>query len=188
MPISKRMRFEVLRRDGYACRYCGAKAPDVVLHVDHVIPEALGGSDEPSNLATSCEDCNQGKTSTVPDAPTVADVDDRALRWRLARQQAALESITEPDGLTAAVNTTASVFESWYELDGQELEAIRRVFERGLPPEQMVRAAEIARYNTRVAKHDAFRYFMGVCNRMLEQIDARARAIMATEDAQDDKR
>lgn len=36
MAVSKRTRFEVLRRDGHICQYCGEKAPDVTLHVDHV--------------------------------------------------------------------------------------------------------------------------------------------------------
>lgn len=84
MAVSKRLRFEVLRRDGYACRYCGAKAPDVALTVDHVVPETLGGSDDPSNLVAACEDCNAGKSSIQPDAELVADVAEDALRWARA--------------------------------------------------------------------------------------------------------
>jgi hypothetical protein len=55
------LRFKVLSRDNYTCRYCGAKAPDVKLHVDHVIPKALGGRDRLDNLVTACEACNLGK-------------------------------------------------------------------------------------------------------------------------------
>jgi 5-methylcytosine-specific restriction endonuclease McrA len=29
--VSRRLRLEVLRRDGHTCRYCGAQAPDVKL-------------------------------------------------------------------------------------------------------------------------------------------------------------
>lgn len=65
MAVSKRLRYEILRRDNHTCRYCGASAPDVPLRVDHVTPVALGGTDEPSNLVTSCEPCNSGKTSTI---------------------------------------------------------------------------------------------------------------------------
>jgi hypothetical protein len=72
MAVSKRLRYEILRRDSYTCRYCGASAPDVPLRVDHVTPVALGGADHPSNLVTSCEDCNSGKSSTI--AGLVADV------------------------------------------------------------------------------------------------------------------
>ncbi len=34
MAVSKRIRFEVMRRDGNACRYCGGMAPDVKLTID----------------------------------------------------------------------------------------------------------------------------------------------------------
>ncbi len=66
MAVSKRLRYEILRRDNHTCRYCGAAAPDVPLRVDHVTPVALGGSDKPENLVTSCEPCNSGKSSTIP--------------------------------------------------------------------------------------------------------------------------
>src|SRR5438045_4098958 len=66
--ISKRLRYEILRRDNHACRYCGATAPDTPLTVDHVVPTALGGGDDPTNLVTACADCNGGKTSTTPGA------------------------------------------------------------------------------------------------------------------------
>lgn len=59
--IPTRFRFEVLERDEFTCQYCGAKAPDVVLHVDHVIPQSAGGSSEADNLVTACQDCNLGK-------------------------------------------------------------------------------------------------------------------------------
>lgn len=41
--VSKRLRFEILRRDQFKCRYCGTVAAERELRVDHVIPEALGG-------------------------------------------------------------------------------------------------------------------------------------------------
>lgn len=59
--ITLKTRFEILSRDGFACGYCGAKAPQAVLHVDHVVPLALGGSGQQGNLITSCESCNLGK-------------------------------------------------------------------------------------------------------------------------------
>lgn len=61
MSISSRLRFEILRRDGYTCQYCGRSAPQVTLEVDHKNPRSNGGSDDPSNLATACWDCNRGK-------------------------------------------------------------------------------------------------------------------------------
>jgi hypothetical protein len=55
------LRFEILKRDGFRCRYCGAGAKDALLQVDHVKPKAKGGTDAPENLTTACVDCNGGK-------------------------------------------------------------------------------------------------------------------------------
>lgn len=63
--LSKRIRFEVFKRDEFRCQYCGRQPPVVVLQVDHIVPIVEGGGDEKSNLATSCFDCNSGK-SGVP--------------------------------------------------------------------------------------------------------------------------
>lgn len=68
MAVSSRTRFEIFKRDGFRCAYCGANplsATLVTMHVDHVNPKAAGGSDDPSNLITACETCNLGK-SNVP--------------------------------------------------------------------------------------------------------------------------
>lgn len=62
MSLSKRTRFEVFKRDLFTCCYCGRRPPDTILQVDHVIARASGGTDDAENLATSCVDCNQGKS------------------------------------------------------------------------------------------------------------------------------
>jgi hypothetical protein len=82
VAISKRLRYEVLRRDGHACRYCGARAPQVPLTIDHITPKTLGGSDSPDNLAAACFDCNAGKSSTPPDDALVKDVNDAERDWQ----------------------------------------------------------------------------------------------------------
>src|SRR5262249_44331421 len=86
---TKRLRFEIFRRDNHACRYCGATAPDATLTIDHVVPLALGGTDDPTNLVTACKDCNAGKSSSNPDQPLVDDVSDDAFRWAAAIAEAA---------------------------------------------------------------------------------------------------
>lgn len=65
MSLSAKLRFEVFKRDGFICRYCGRKTPQVILEVDHVIPSSKGGVDEIENLVTSCFDCNRGKGATL---------------------------------------------------------------------------------------------------------------------------
>lgn len=59
--LSKALRFEILARDGFKCRYCGRGASASPLHVDHIKPRSKGGCDHPSNLGASCADCNHGK-------------------------------------------------------------------------------------------------------------------------------
>lgn len=59
--ISKKTRFEVFKRDGFKCVYCGATPSSELLHVDHVIAVAAGGESEMDNYCTSCVPCNLGK-------------------------------------------------------------------------------------------------------------------------------
>lgn len=61
--ISKKLRFEVFKRDKFTCQYCGRMAPDVVLEVDHIKPVSKGGTNDIMNLVTSCYECNRGKTN-----------------------------------------------------------------------------------------------------------------------------
>src|ERR1044072_3866670 len=35
VPLTKRERFEILRRDNFTCQYCGRKPPEVTLEEDH---------------------------------------------------------------------------------------------------------------------------------------------------------
>ena len=61
-PVSKRLRFEIFKRDGFRCIHCGATPQTVaLLVVDHVNPVKLGGETEAHNLVTACVPCNSGK-------------------------------------------------------------------------------------------------------------------------------
>jgi hypothetical protein len=80
--ISKRVRFRVFTRDDFTCQYCGRRAPDVVLHVDHVTARANGGTDAMSNLLTACADCNLGKsTELVPPMRSARTWDGFPVEW-----------------------------------------------------------------------------------------------------------
>lgn len=59
--IGKKLRFEVFKRDSFKCQYCGRVSPDVILEIDHIKPVKEGGTNDISNLITSCNDCNIGK-------------------------------------------------------------------------------------------------------------------------------
>jgi len=56
-----KLRWDVLKRDHYRCVKCGARPPDVVLEVDHIVPVSRAGTNDLANLRTLCRPCNQGK-------------------------------------------------------------------------------------------------------------------------------
>lgn len=59
--ISTKTRFDVFKRDAFACQYCGKSTPAVILEIDHIHPIREGGSNHIDNLVTACFDCNRGK-------------------------------------------------------------------------------------------------------------------------------
>lgn len=61
-PLSKKLRFLVLERDGFRCQLCGKTARGTKLEVDHRVPVSKGGTDSLNNLWTLCIDCNRGKS------------------------------------------------------------------------------------------------------------------------------
>jgi cytochrome c553 len=72
-PVSQKTRFEVFKRDKFACQYCGKKAPDVVLHCDHIHPVAEGGTSDVMNLVTACAGCNGGKGARLIEDTSVVE-------------------------------------------------------------------------------------------------------------------
>ena len=63
--ISKGLRFDIFKRDGFTCQYCGEQPPGVVLHIDHILPVVEGGNNRDANLVTSCAACNMGKGQKI---------------------------------------------------------------------------------------------------------------------------
>lgn len=59
--IHRATRAEIYERDAFTCQYCLRKFAAEALTIDHVVPLALGGVDEPINYVTCCVACNQRK-------------------------------------------------------------------------------------------------------------------------------
>ena len=66
--MNSQLRYEIMKRDNFRCVLCGRNVSEdgVKLHVDHFIPIAFGGKTEYDNLRTLCEDCNLGKSHSLP--------------------------------------------------------------------------------------------------------------------------
>src|SRR3990167_2427732 len=55
-------RFKILMKYNFTCQYCGRKPPEVILHVDHIVPKSKGGRGTVDNLTVACFQCNIGKS------------------------------------------------------------------------------------------------------------------------------
>ena len=183
MSVSRRLRYEILRRDDYACRYCGQRAPDAPLTVDHVVPVALGGSDEPSNLVTACAACNQGKTSVNPDQPLVAQVSEDALRWAAAMREAASlqedarhllqdyrEQFLGQWNLWSVGGSPVQLPESWPN-------SLEQFFRAGLEIEIVLDLIDVAG-RSKASPAAMFRYFCGCCWQVVRERQEIARGLI----------
>lgn len=183
MAVSKRTRFEILRRDDHACQYCGQMAPDVVLHVDHVIPVALGGSDDPSNLVAACKDCNMGKSSISPDSPIVAAVAARSAEYAVvnANRNAHIEA-----DLLDAASYQDEFLDDWNrykcKIGGETVSvpmpedwqrSLNAWWKTGVSRTLIEHAVVVAMTASKVSITDAFKYFAGVVWRTLDTYDQR---------------
>jgi hypothetical protein len=90
--ISKSVRFAIFARDGYARRYCGRQSDQSPLVIDHVTPVAQGGTNDPENLITACNDCNAGKAAKTPTQAAPTEHDRLRLSQERNEQISALES------------------------------------------------------------------------------------------------
>jgi hypothetical protein len=187
MAVSKRLRYEILRRDNHTCRYCGATAPAVPLRVDHVTPVALGGSDKPENLVTSCEPCNSGKSSATVDSTVVANVSEDALRWAAAMAQAAEELREQQAPKLAYREVFRAAWNEWtwkdngkkrtFDLPQDWKGSLDAFHQAGLPQDVWPDIVEKSMTNKTVKPENLFRYCCGIGWRMVGELQDRARLI-----------
>lgn len=165
---SKRLRLEILKRDRFTCLYCGRRPPQVVLHVDHIVAEANGGTDEPPNLTTSCADCNLGKGARPLDAVLPAvDYERELLRREQAKElaQFLLEERREHE------ETADRLLTFWDEIGGdcpgrfrQAVASIICWLKEGLIEVELQALMEEA-----TRRCGEWRYFCGCCWRTLKR-------------------
>lgn len=183
MSVSRRLRYEILRRDDYACRYCGGRAPDVQLTVDHILPVALGGSDEADNLVAACAACNAGKSSVNPDQPLVEQVSADALRWASLQGDARYL-------LQSYRDQFAQRWAQWHYGDNESPlplpdnwpDSLEQFFRAGLEIEAVLDLIDVAG-RSRAPVDRTFRYFCGCCWRRLTERQQIARDLLVREEA-----
>lgn len=174
MSISKKTRFDIFKRDGFACAYCGRTPPAVVLEIDHIQPKSKGGREDLNNYITACFDCNRGKRnvplSNIP--PKVSE----NISILLEREEQLreynkillkIERRTQKD-----VSEISSLYQSQYE--GWEFsEKFKNVdlryFLRLLPKQEIIEALHIAMNKIPGNHTTVIRYFCGVCWRKIKR-------------------
>jgi len=190
MTVSTRTRFEVFKRDRFVCAYCGRTPPDALLHVDHITPVALGGTDDMANLITACSTCNLGKSAVPLDetrvpAVTRATIDD--LAERIEQAKAYLEFTTSLRSLVdqqyqMVIDRWASRFHAdveerpdgtfWSLAIGQfpKEQSVRAIIRR-LPLEHVLEAVDITADWASYPSSRACRYFYGICWKRIKERD-----------------
>jgi hypothetical protein len=196
MAVSKRLRYEILRRDQHTCRYCGAGAPDVPLRVDHVTPVALGGTDTPDNLVTSCEPCNSGKSSATVDSAVVANVSDDALRWAAAMTQAADNLLEQEAPKFEYRDAFLAEWNRWgygkgkdrkaAELPGDWKTSVERFRIAGLPVWMWADIVDASMGNEKVLEVNKFKYCCGIAWNRVTELQVEARQIVDPSTARSD--
>lgn len=173
MSVSKRVRFDVFKRDRFTCTYCGRKPPDVMLECDHVHPKCEGGTDDPANLTTSCADCNRGK-SGKPLGSVVPALDEMAvlegMQEALERAYALRKATVAAEAQAAAEEEAVDTVVRWYgDLlgDCQHIEdATLKRFVRSLGLDEVRDAIEVTQSASSWKNLTGWRewkYFCGVC-------------------------
>lgn len=165
--ISKKARFEIFKRDGFTCQYCGAHPPGVLLHIDHIHPVAKGGTNEDENLITSCEPCNLGKgaglLADVPKSIKQKAIElgeiERQLAGYQAIQRARRERLDEESWEVAEIYMKHFGIKTILKVDRQSI----RSFIEKLGVVEVLSAMEKAVATKSNSEYSAFKYFCGIC-------------------------
>ncbi|OAM38196.1 MULTISPECIES: HNH endonuclease [Eikenella] len=128
--ITKKLRFEVLKRDSFTCQYCGKAAPDVVLEIDYINPVSNGGDNDIMNLITLCRDCNQGKKHRTLDDHSV-----------IQKQKAMLDELNQR---REQLEMLMKWREELQEIDDQCIDAVAARINEFLQLRLMTRAKEVS--------------------------------------------
>jgi hypothetical protein len=176
--VSPRARFEIFKRDGFRCQYCGLTPPNVILHLDHILAVANGGSNEDLNLITSCQSCNLGKS----DVPL-----ERVIEPLKQAQEAELERREQVDEYNKFLSKLRKeqqkdfrkVSNYWlstkgedpkeFILGGEPATAVKQFLKR-LPAQKILEAIDITQARVGgYSEHKFLKYFCGVCWKFIKE-------------------
>jgi hypothetical protein len=172
MAVSKRTRFEVFKRDGFRCIYCGATPVNgelvVKFHADHVEPKSKGGEDDPANLVTACQDCNLGKSDVrLEDKKFKSKFDNEAQKEHAEQIREYLK--VQRDIAEAKRDAEALVLEHWEHRMGDFPSLLPSYLPNAIKDvglERVLEAVDIVSGKDLRREREQVKYFCGVIRRM----------------------
>jgi len=173
--ISKKTRFEIFKRDGFKCMYCGNHPPQVLLHVDHIDPVSKGGKNDPDNLITACEPCNLGKSATPLSSVPQSLKDKALLTMEREEQIRGFQSVMAGKRLRIEDEAyeVADLFVTHFNEDGIRKDYIVSIknFIDKLGLDDCLDSMEKAISKKPYSKYTCFAYFCGICWNKIRESD-----------------
>ena len=179
MAVSKKVRFEVFKRDKFTCQYCGQRPPDVVLEVDHILPKVEGGKDGKTNLTTACFACNRGKAGNALDdvAPALDELQVLESIQEMLERRMTLKAEVEVARAEREVKDEAieGLGDLWASQIGEGFRdaSVRTHFIDKLEFAELQHAIDVTSLwrenNPWKSEHALWKYFCGVCWTMIRE-------------------
>jgi hypothetical protein len=177
--ISKKLRFDIFKRDGFICQYCGQTPPNVVLEIDHIIPVKSKGTNDINNLITACFDCNRGKGANnlnlIPEKlkDNIENIKEKEEQYKeytkvLLKAQKRLNKEID------IVNLKYNEYFKKYELSEQFKKTSLTKFLKKIHYTEVVSAMENAcikfeNQKNRNCQDNAIKYFCGICWNIIKE-------------------
>ena len=170
---SKKIRFEVFKRDGFQCAYCGKSPPTVILEVDHIEPKSKGGKDDINNYITACFNCNRGKSNIPLDkVPLKIEDNIRILKAKEEQLQEYRKFIQKIERrIKREIKQIDEIYSDQYDgwcFSEKFKNTSLRKFLQLLPKEEIIESLYIAILKFPVDQDRVINYFCGVCWRKIK--------------------
>jgi hypothetical protein len=173
MAISKKIRFEVFKRDGFQCCYCGKTPPEVILEIDHIDPKSKGGKDSINNLLTACFACNRGKRDVPLDKlpPQLSEnLEILKLKEEQLKEYRKFAKKVETR-IKADMNEVDEVYQAaipGFRLSDEFKNVSLKRFIKALPLHEIIEAMEISTSKFPNNGRRIIKYFCGICWRKIK--------------------
>lgn len=171
--LSKKVRFDVFKRDVFTCQYCGSTPPSIVLEIDHIIPVSAGGDNCIDNLVASCFDCNRGKGALSLDVSPESLTDKASLIAEKRDQLKAYEKLLKANkaSITRKVTKINNIFMDSCDRQFSDIfkVSVRKFLEK-LPFPEVEDSMEIA-ISKDLDPDNTIKYFCGICWTKIKDAD-----------------